>query len=202
MPISQAHARIFAVVLAAGAATRFGATKQLADYQGASLARRAARLADSACSGQSVLVLGHEWQAVYAACKPIPGGFVLNTDYSRGIGTSIAAGVAAVRHVADAVLVILADQPLISTEHLQALQSAWSGNQRDIVASTYAATTGVPALFPAGCFERLCALDGDNGAQTLLSDSGYELQTIAFEDAALDIDIPADLLRSGNIARN
>ena len=202
MPIAPKHARIFAIVLAAGAATRFGSNKQLAEYRGEPLVRRAARVASSACGSRTVLVLGHEWRTVYTACKPFPGGFVLNTDYASGIGTSIATGVAAIRHVADAVLVVLADQPLVSAEHLQALQSSWSGKDKDIVASTYAGTTGVPALFPAGCFDQLCSLDGDKGAQALLYDSTYVLRTIENQDAELDIDTPADLLRSGNSARN
>jgi molybdenum cofactor cytidylyltransferase len=202
MPTAPDCARVFAVVLAAGAATRFGRTKQIADYRDEPLVRRAAQVASSACNDQVVLVLGHDWRAVYKACRPFYGGLVLNTDYARGISTSIATGVGAIRHAADAVLIVLADQPLITVEHLRALQSAWSGRDMEIVASAYADTVGVPALFSAGCFDHLCSLDGDRGAQSLLNDSRFSLQTVEFADAAVDIDTPGNLLSPANSARN
>lgn len=189
-------------MLAAGAATRFGANKQLADYQGQPLVRRAVQSASAACGERTVLVLGHEWQAVYEACKPLPGALVLNNEHTRGIGTSIASGVAAIRHAADAVLVVLADQPLVTAGHLKDLQTTWSRGDSDIVASTYAGAVGVPALFSTRCFDQLCSLDGDTGAQSLLHDSRYALQTVEFADAALDVDTPADLVRSANNVRS
>jgi len=202
MPTAPDSARVFAVVLAAGTATRFGTTKQVASYRNKPLVQRAAQVASSACNDRAVLVLGHDWRAVYEVCRPFPGGFVLNTDYARGIGTSIAAGVSAIRHTAGAVLIVLADQPLITTKHLRALQSAWGGRDMEIVASAYADTVGVPALFAAGCFDHLCSLDGDRGAQSLLNDSRFSLQTVEFHEAAVDIDTPGDLLKIANSARN
>lgn len=202
MPTATNIPRVFALVLAAGAATRFGAVKQLAPYQGEALARRAVQAAGAVCGDRTVVVLGHEWRAVYESCKPVPGAFVINTEYATGIGTSIAAGAAAIRHVADAILVVLADQPLVTARHLEDLQATWSGGPADIVASSYAGTTGVPALFPRACFDQLCKLDGDTGAQKLLHDPGFSVHSIEFADAALDVDTPSDLLRSVNSARS
>ena len=185
--------RIFAVVLAAGAASRFGSCKQLAEYDGATLVRRAANTAAAACGDRTVLVVGHDWRAVSAACDPLRGFMVFNTDYADGLGTSIACATRAVQHVADAVIVMLADQPLISAEHLRALQSAWSGAADEIVATSYAGTVGVPALFGSACFSELLALSGDTGARRLITSGRFQLRRIAFEAAATDIDTPADL---------
>lgn len=202
MPDAPVRKPVWAVLLAAGTATRFGANKQLAEFRGEPLARRAMRLATEVCGNRTILVTGHEWQAVSAACRPYPGFFVVNDAYADGLGTSLALGVQAIRHTAGAILVLLADQPFISARHLRALAATWSGQDQEIVASAYANTTGVPALFAAGCFEQLGSLSGDSGARDLLHDARYSLRTLAFDDAATDIDTPDDLLKIENNVRS
>jgi CTP:molybdopterin cytidylyltransferase MocA len=52
---------------------------------------------------------------------------------------------------------------------------------------------GPPVLFPHGTFDALGELTGDQGAKSLLQNSRFDVRTIPFEDAAVDIDTPADL---------
>ena len=196
MPVDAKRDRVYAIVLAAGAATRFGSSKQLADFDGEPLARRASRIASDVFGDRSILVTGHAWNAVRIACQPYAGFFIVNDEYTRGLGSSLAHGIAAVRHAASAVMVLLADQPLITADHLRALLAAWSCDDREIIGSAYSDTAGVPALFPAGCFDRLGNLDGDAGARSLMRDPDYCLRKVEFPDAATDVDTPADLVRS------
>jgi CTP:molybdopterin cytidylyltransferase MocA len=79
---------VFAIVLAAGSASRFGAVKQLATLNDMPLVRYAARLAIDTCGARSVLVAGHEWLAVSDACDPWPGYLVVNEQHRDGIGSS------------------------------------------------------------------------------------------------------------------
>jgi len=202
MPGAPIIKPVWAVLLAAGAATRFGGNKQLAEFRGEPLARHAMRLATEVCGNRIILVTGHEWRAVNAACQPNPGFFVVNDAYAKGLGTSLALGVRAVPHTAGAVLVLLADQPLVTVRHLRTLVDTWTGDEQEIVASAYANTAGVPALFAAGCFEQLRLLSGDSGARDLLHDARYSLRTLAFADAATDIDTTDDLLRIENNVRS
>ena len=189
-------------MLAAGSAVRFGSTKQLAELDNISLARRATTLAANCCESRSILVLGHDWNAVLDACSPLRGFLIINDKHEDGIGTSLALAIQSIRHVARAVLVLLADQPLITSAHVAALIDEWSGDEHEIVATSYADTTGVPALFPAACFDKLAALNGDQGARALLDDSQFNVRKIEFEDAAIDIDTTADLARISRNARN
>jgi CTP:molybdopterin cytidylyltransferase MocA len=194
--------RIFATVLAAGAARRFGATKQVAKLGGVTLVKRAMDAATEACGPNVLLVLGHDWKAVNAACDPPQGFIVRNDRYQDGLGTSIASATRSVQHVARAIIVLLADQALVSPLHIRTLCDAWSGRADEIVATEYAGTVGVPALFPSACFGDLMRLQGDNGAQRLLSDERFRLRRILFEPAAVDIDTPDDLRRISRSARS
>ena len=193
MPDGETTNSIFCAVLAAGAATRFGSTKQIAEFEGCALVQRAANTASQVCGARTVLVLGHDWQAVAAACDPHSGFMIRNDDFADGLGTSIASAVRAVHHVADAVLVLLADQPLISAAHLRALCAAWTGSADEIVATRYADTVGVPALFARGCFGELVSLQGDTGARDLIRSGRYQVREVTFEPAAADVDTPEDL---------
>ncbi len=181
------------MVLAAGESRRFGATKQLAMVSGESLVHRAARRAAQACGDLSALVAGHEATQVIAAAGGHCRFLLINERYVEGIGTTVSLAARALAHVADALLIVLADQPLVPTAHLRSLIEAWSGDDDEIVATDFGATHGPPLLLPRNTFEDLMTLSGDQGARSLLHDSRFRLTSVEFEAAAVDIDTPADL---------
>jgi molybdenum cofactor cytidylyltransferase len=186
--------RLFAVVLAAGSSSRFGSTKQLAPYQGATLVSRAIRLAESVCGSRSVLVAGHEWRSVVEACGPQQGFFVNNTRYASGMGSSIACGVRSVSSAADAVMLILADQPLVTKRHLEELRAIWVRSPDEIVASSFSETVGPPVIFPRRYFSSLGELEGDRGARDVLVFAN-PVRTIKLDEASADVDRPEDIGR-------
>lgn len=193
---------VYAVVLAAGSSSRFGSPKQLAELDGIALVRHTTDVARSCCSSQSVLVAGHEWPAIIETCAPFPGFLIINDSYEDGVASSITTAIRALRHTAAAVIILLADQPLITSEHVTALISAWTGDEQEIVATAYAGTSGAPALFARGCFDSLAALTGDQGARSLLQDARFTVRNIVFEDAAFDVDTAADLAKLERSVRN
>ncbi|MDJ0700692.1 MAG: nucleotidyltransferase family protein [Woeseiaceae bacterium] len=184
---------VYAIVLAAGESQRFGANKLLHPWGKRPLVGVALDTAVSVCGERTVLVVGNDCSAVLEAAAPQAGFVVSNERFARGIGTSIAVAVRAVRHVANAILLTLADQPLVEAGHLQALIDAWSGDNDEIIASAYADTIGPPVLLPRATFDDLSVLDGDRGARELLTDPRFRVQSLPCEAAALDIDTPADV---------
>lgn len=191
---SRASGRgIFAVVLAAGEARRFGSPKQLAKIDGQTLVGRAMQTAATAAGERVLLVAGHEWQEVARACGPGAGFIVINDAYREGLGTSIACAARALGHCADAILILLADQPGVTPGDLDRLLQHWTGDAREIVAARYAGTLGPPALFPSGCFADLARLRGDHGARGLFDDERFRVRAIDCPAAAADIDTQADL---------
>ena len=192
--------KIFATILAAGGASRFGSTKQAAKLDGIPLVRKVIETAADICGGRVVTVIGHDPETVLGAVAAAPGFIVVNENHQDGLGTSIAVAARTCRRYAEAILLLLADQPLVTAEHLQTLIDNWSGADNEIVATAFADTLGPPVLFPSCSFSALASLTGDQGARTLLRDSAFSLKTVRFEAAAVDVDTPADLasLSSGD----
>ena len=108
--------RASAVVLAAGGSSRLGRSKQLVVYGGFPLVVRAARTALETGADPVAVVIGAHASAVAEALSGLPVIAVLNPEWDRGIGRSIATGVRAIidhDSSVGAVLVLLADQPLV-----------------------------------------------------------------------------------------
>jgi len=184
---------IFAVVLAAGASTRFGRTKQLEPFNGTSMVASAVRKAEAVCGEHCVLVTGNRWRAVAASCEPLSGFFVVNDEYESGLASSIACGVAAVAESAAAILLMMADLPLVTTDHLARLAAAWRGSPDSIVASAFDDTVGPPIVFPRRDFPALQRLKGDYGARPVIDANPSRVLEIPCQEAAFDIDRPEDL---------
>lgn len=179
--------------MAAGRSTRFGSTKQVAEVGGVPLVRRATAAAQRVCGKKVLTVIGHDMARVLAVLADDSGFVVVNDDYETGLASSIVRAVNACRSDAAALLVLMADQALVSAEHLQGLLEEWSGSDDEIVATAYAGTAGPPVLFARGTFADLIALHGDTGARALFDDERFVLKTVLFEPAAIDVDTTADL---------
>lgn len=186
---------LYAVVLAAGEASRFGSTKQLAIFRGQPLVTGAVRAAESICGPRSLLVAGKDWKKVAAACEPQQGFMILNPRFAEGLATSLAGGIRGIRDVADGALLMLADQPLITSHHLESLVDAWNSSPDSIYATAYADTVGPPVIFPRRFFTDLLELTGDRGAKAVINMNRKNVVTIHLEDAAIDIDRPEDLTK-------
>jgi molybdenum cofactor cytidylyltransferase len=183
------------VVLAAGASTRFGSPKQLVRLNGRPLLHLAVSRAVEV-AGQSVtVVLGANAVELAPLLRHTPAAIVVNRDWSEGMGSSVRTGVSRVPATADAVMLMLADQPAVTAEDLRRLISTWRRQPQCIVAAHYAGTAGVPAIFPREDFTALAGLRGDTGARALLKRGGERLIRVPLQSAEIDIDTPEDLLK-------
>jgi molybdenum cofactor cytidylyltransferase len=186
---------IGAVVLAAGGSSRLGQPKQLLRFRGETLIRRAVRAAAEAGCDPIVVVVGATGDAIREELGSIAAMVVTNPEWERGLGTSIRRGLQPITDSVDAVLLLTCDQPLVNAEVVAELIVAQEKTRKPIVASAYANTLGVPALFDRSCFAALLALAADSGAKTLMATRPDDVAPVAFEQGACDIDTPEDFQR-------
>jgi molybdenum cofactor cytidylyltransferase len=145
------------------------------------------------------VVLGANAAAVRATLSGIPVTPVGNSQWADGVGTSVATGVKAIISRAPsvaAILVMLADQPLVSDADVERLIDAWIESETcSMTAAAYADTIGVPAVFGRAHFDALCSLPPAAGAARLLRRSNARVRRVPMPEAAVDIDTSRDLER-------
>jgi len=187
--------KIGLIILAAGAATRMGRPKQLLSYQGRSLILHAVEVALASMSQPIIVVLGAYVEQIKPELMPKAVQVVENSQWQEGMSSSIRAGISMLLKTnskLDAVIISLADQPLVSPQIFNQLIQSYQETQKVIIASKYNETTGVPALFSNALFPELMQLEGDQGAKALIQkyiDTGLIL---LIPEAAIDIDTPDD----------
>jgi molybdenum cofactor cytidylyltransferase len=118
-----------------------------------------------------------------------------NEEWRRGLGTSIRRGLEQLPNFVEAVVLLTCDQPYLDASIVSQLIAARAETGKPIVASSYADTLGVPALFDRSCFDDLLALPDDSGAKSLIAARPDEVAAVPFEKGALDIDTPSDFQR-------
>ncbi|MEP0821745.1 MAG: nucleotidyltransferase family protein [Ignavibacterium sp.] len=190
------------VLLAAGGSERLGSPKQLLSYQGTTLIRHLIKVAlDSRARGVTV-VLGANANLIEPEIVRLHVKITKNPEWKTGMASSIRTAVALLRDSSDAVLFMVSDQPLVTTPSLNSIIDRFRDSGGQIVASGYAGTVGIPALFPKRFFPELLQLTGDAGAKSILLRHRQELIAIPFPDGAVDIDTLSDLKKllgdSGN----
>jgi molybdenum cofactor cytidylyltransferase len=159
---------IAAVVLAAGASTRFGSQKLLAPVNGVPLVRRTVEQVVAASLDAIVVVLGREDKAVHAALEGMHVQFVVNPHYRDGMYTSLRAGIRYLGRTASAAVIVLGDQPGISAATIVSLIDEYRRSRQPIVVPIYSGTRGHPVLFDASVFPELEAVVGDQGGREVI----------------------------------
>lgn len=189
------NGKIGGLLLAAGGSSRLGRPKQLVQFQGKSLIRRAAEtLVESRCD-PIVVVLGAEIDDSTSEITDLPVNICINKDWQNGMSSTIRAGLKELLRLEPnltAVVVTLCDQPHITTANIDLLITRFQRTNAPIVAARYGETIGVPALFSTELLNDLLKLKGDKGARQLIRDHLPLVETIEIEKAAIDIDLPDD----------
>lgn len=210
--------RVGAIVLAAGASRRLGKAKQLLRWDDRSLIQRSVAVAGASMCDRVVVVLGANATRITPEIQDLPIEIIQNSGWESGMSSSLKLGISALSNSVDAVIVMLCDQPLITTSTIDQLIQTYRnpqywgdqsqspqywglGGQPDlthpiglpqspIVACQYDEVIGVPALFDRFIWPALQALEGDTGARKIIQQYRDRVTTINCPEAAIDIDTP------------
>ncbi len=195
----SAHAnKVAGIVLASGLSSRFGpSNKLLAPIRGVPLIVWTVRAYIETRLDDVIVVAGHGFDDVASALSDLPVRCVFNPRYQLGQSTSLVCGVRSVRPGAEAAVIGVADQPLLTAAHIGQLVDRFHCRREPIVAARYAGERGNPVLFAASLFPELEQVTGDQGGRPVLLAHQSRIGWVDFpeEDTASDVDTPDDLRR-------
>ncbi|MEL7002436.1 MAG: nucleotidyltransferase family protein [Bacteroidota bacterium] len=182
------------LILAAGSSSRLGRPKQLLQYEGESLLRRSVKSALK--TGIDVCVVtGSNHEDHENEIDDLNVDIVYNSTWNQGMGNSLKIGVTYLLDQnpdLDAVIIMVCDQPKLTTSILQDLISKYEeGNT--LVASQYSDTNGVPALFHKTYFDEMLDIKDQQGAKVLINT--YPVCPVPFSSGIEDIDTMEDYNR-------
>jgi molybdenum cofactor cytidylyltransferase len=162
--------KISALVLAAGESKRMvGQNKLLLPFAGKTIVACAVDAILRANVAEAIVVLGHDAEAIRNALRERPLRFKVNANYRHGMTSSIHIGLAAISPSAQAVMISLADQPLIQTEELNFLIAEFSrATGKSIGVPTFNGQRGNPVIFDLCYRDEMLDLQGDAGCKSIL----------------------------------
>jgi molybdenum cofactor cytidylyltransferase len=182
------------IILAAGASSRMGFPKQTLLYKGKTLLEIAIEAGlKSKCQNVTV-VLGANADKIEPGIRDYPINIIHNPDWEQGMASSITLAVKKIQqdNTIDQAIIMLCDQPFVTSRILDSLLHKQQKTSKKIVACTYKDTVGVPVLFSRSLFAELLQLQGQEGAKKTLSTHNEDIATIHFEKGGIDIDTVAD----------
>ncbi|MBY3483407.1 nucleotidyltransferase family protein [Rhizobium laguerreae] len=206
MSVAPTTAKPFSVavvLLAAGTASRMGEGgkhKLLAEFDDVPLVRRSAIAALGSGASSVAVVVGHRHDEISAALSGIPVKTVYNPHHRSDMATSLIAGFSASEVMsADRVLIMLADMPGLTADHLAMLIQAFENTGgKAIVRATFDGKRGNPTILPQSLRVSVMELKGDIGARQIIESSGVPIIEVEIGAAAsLDVDTVEDILKAG-----
>lgn len=203
------------LILAAGASSRLGRPKALlplASGDGTDTDCRNRTLLDAAIAQGRILspevrvVCGAWYPLIRFRCRRQPSSWLRAPDWQEGISASLSAGLRSLGPAVKGVFVLVADQPLLDLNALEAFGKAARCVPEQPIAADYGGRPGVPAYLPRWLWPLVLDLEGDRGAGRLLAEvCATRVDIPGIHD---DVDTPADwhrirtlLNRTGQTAR-
>ncbi len=180
---------ISAILLAAGESKRMGQPKLLLPFgNGTILEQTVDNLLNSRLN-EVIVVVGHKAQEITERLANRPVKIVLNPVYHEGMGSSIAKGLSLVDDSYRAVMIVLADQPLIDSETINILIEAFLSHGKGIVVPVYRSRRGHPVIFATKYRKRLQALVGDVGGSQIIEEHETDTFEVTINSESINIDI-------------
>ena len=188
-----------AVLLAAGAGSRLGGRpKSLLELGGVPLIRRQLIALSGAGVDEVVVVLGHHAAAIEAAVRDFPVTLARNPSPDDGQASSVLIGLQALAGKLDAVIVALADQPLVNGQDIAALIGAFKKRgDAAMVVPRVGGEPGNPVIFDAALRDEWLAGGAHAACRRWRERHPERIAWFDTDNARyrIDIDTPEDLQR-------
>ncbi|HEX7672569.1 MAG TPA: nucleotidyltransferase family protein [Bdellovibrio sp.] len=193
-------------LLATGQSLRTGGpNKLLLPFQNKSLVRRTAETILESKTGPLIVVLGHEARKVHEELQDLDVEFVLNTDYKKGILTSLQSGLRSFHGNVDGFMVVLGDQIFLRPQSLNILRRHFIAADPgpSLIAPLYNGERGHPFLISSHFIPEILEQTEqlEKGARFLFRRHPYHVHLVDMPPQFLNNDVgtPEDyeLMRQG-----
>ena len=181
---------ISAILLAAGQSKRIrGENKLLKKYKGKILINHILKSLIKSKANKIIIVLGYEARKIKKiALKSKKIIFVFNSNYAKGISTSIKCGLKKISKKNIGFLITHADMPLVSKTILNTLCSALKSKNKEIFVPVYKKRIGNPLAFKYSMIKSLKRIKGDRGAKKLIRSNKSKIKLMKMKSKSILID--------------
>jgi molybdenum cofactor cytidylyltransferase len=189
---------ICAIVLAAGQSRRMGTQKLLLPFAGSTVIAMIVDQLLASPVDRTVVVVGRDREAITAALTGRTVSFVMNPAGESEMLDSLRCGLRALPEGCEAVLVVLGDQPGLTSALVDGLVSAFGIDGPGLIVATHEGRRGHPLLIPADYFPEVLTRFDDTGLRGLLHAHPEQVREFAVSslDVLLDMDLPEDYRRA------
>ncbi len=180
---------ISAILLAAGQSKRMGKPKQLMPLGNSTIMEQAIDNLLNSRVSEVIVVLGYEAEAMAEKVANRPVKIAINPAYYQGMSASIVAGLNLVSDKAEAVMLVLADQPFVDSQTINSLMEAFVAHNRGIAIPVYQGRRGHPVIFAIRYKGELSRLKGDIGGREIIDRHPDDVLEVAVNCEGICIDI-------------
>lgn len=183
------------LIIAAGQSKRLGQPKQLLAFEGESLINRLVKEMMKVKEASITMVLGAYKERIESQLLDSTIDLVYNDFWEEGMASSIRVGVSYIikkNALIDRIMILVCDQPYLSSCHIQALFTLQQHTGKSIVASSYNDIIGTPVLFHKNMFTHLLTLQGEMGAKKIINEYPDDIAILPLENGSIDIDTIED----------
>ena len=188
---------ICAIVLAAGLSSRMGVQKLLLPFGGKTVIAHIIDQLLASNVDEVHVVVGHQAERISAELSVRAVSIVKNPNYKSGMLSSVRCGLQSLPEKCRAVMVVLGDQPSITTGLIDQMLQSFAATEKNILVPLYKGKRGHPILFSSHYRDEILTQYGDVGLRGLLHGHSEDTFELAVSTASVlcDMDCPEDYRR-------
>jgi molybdenum cofactor cytidylyltransferase len=190
------HDCVVGIILAAGLSSRMGRPKLVLEIDGIPIVARVTRAALESHLKRVILVSGPHPNDIERVlddlCFHSKLAHVTNLRPELGMSESVGIGISNIDFEASGAMIILADQPLLTSEIIDQLLNVWSKDSTRIVVPTIRGRKTTPVIFPKPLFPELQQVTGDIGGREIIDRHPQHVVFVEIGTMYDDSDVDSD----------
>lgn len=192
-PPAEKAQSVAGILLLAGSSSRMGFPKPLLPFGDQTLLTLLLGRILKSDLAQVIVVLGPKAEAIKKEIRKVKDSSKLslidNPDFTKGLSSSISAGLAHIDPQISGVMFLMGDQPLLTTEVINKLIREFKKSPAPIVVPLYGKVPGNPAIFRTLLIPKLKKVTGDTGGRELIKKYWGQVRTVVIRHQHIGWDV-------------